>query len=93
MEHRWYPRRELVRPALLYHRGELLCAGRIANASRDGMLVRTPAIELARNSCVDVVFADGRSEAEDPRCTARVVHGGEGGWGLMCMGVNPLAPV
>lgn len=92
MEHRWYPRRELFRTALLYYRGDLLCAGRIANVSCDGLLVRTPAIELPRDSCVDVVSADGRSEAESPHCTARVVHGGEGGWGLMCMGVNPFAP-
>lgn len=91
MEHRWYPRRKVARRALLCYSGEPGGRCLIEDVSPDGMYIRIRRGDLDNGSCVDVVFDGTPWGASEPvRSRAVVVHRQEDGFGLMCLGVNPI---
>lgn len=84
MERRCYPRRQLVRTALLYHPHGFLCPCRVENVSSDGLFITTTATRIYKGSCVDVAIDASPRKAKPVMARALVVHKMDGGLGLLC---------
>ena len=84
LEHRWSSRKEISLDVNLYYPPVGMINGTTRNISLEGMFVDTHGIDIPRQARLEVAFRTQHGNREKVhRLPAYVVHGSEGGVGLM----------
>ncbi|MFQ5644925.1 MAG: hypothetical protein ACE5FQ_14695, partial [Thiogranum sp.] len=89
VEHRWSSRKEINMDVNLYYPPVGMINGKTRNVSLEGMYVDVEGVRIPPQARLEICFtADVRGKAVEHRLPAYVVHGNNGGIGLMLQHVG-----
>ncbi|HHJ15884.1 MAG TPA: hypothetical protein ENJ80_04215 [Gammaproteobacteria bacterium] len=89
IEHRWSSRKEINLDVSLYYPPIGMVNGKTRNISLEGMYVDLQGVRIPAQARLEICFtAENRGKPVEHRLPAYVVHGGDGGVGLMLQHVG-----